>query len=88
MIRYRTQAPGRKPTDRGGAATVARFFAAHGIDLPVRVDPKGAVGEALGIHGLPTTLLIDRQGRERARLEGAFDWASPAARDTILRLTA
>ena len=74
-------------TDRGGAASVAKFFEAHAIDLPVWVDPQGASGEALGARGLPTTLLIDRGGRERARFEGAADWASHAARATIRQLT-
>ena len=38
--------------------------------------PKGAAGEAWGARGLPTTLIVDRQGREVAYLEGAIDWAA------------
>ena len=74
-------------TDHGGPAQVRSFLAAHGIDLPVRVDPDGHVLEALGINGLPTTLLIDARGRERGRLEGAADWNSEAARRAILAAT-
>ena len=74
-------------TDRGGAATVRKFLTAHAIDLPVWVDPPGASGQALGARGLPTTILIDRNGLERARFEGAADWASEAAKTTILRVT-
>lgn len=89
----RSQGPGgiavvALSTDRGGTLAVREFLAAHRIDLPVRTDPQGASVEALGARGLPTTLLIDRQGRERARLEGAADWASEAARAAILGLTA
>ncbi len=74
-------------SDAGGAEAVRKFFAAHGITgLPVLLDPKGAAGEALGIRGLPTTLLIDAQGRERARLEGAADWAAPDAAAKLLAL--
>ncbi len=73
--------------DRGGAPVVAKFFASHGITgLPVLVDPKGMAGEALSARGVPTTIIIDRQGRERARLEGAADWASPAALADIRKL--
>jgi hypothetical protein len=71
-------------SDRGGAAVVQRFFAEHDLQgLPVRLDPKGEVGRTLGARGIPTTLGIDRQGRERGRLEGAADWASDA---TLARL--
>lgn len=31
---------------------------------------------ALGFVGLPTTLLLDRQGREIGRLQGPFEWDS------------
>jgi peroxiredoxin len=74
-------------TDRGGAAAVRRFFAAHNIDLPILVDPDGASGQALGARGLPTTIILDAQGRERGRFEGAADWSGAAARETILALT-
>jgi thiol-disulfide isomerase/thioredoxin len=71
-------------SDRGGAPVVQRFLASHDLaNLPVWLDPKGEIGHALGARGIPTTLVIDRQGRERARLEGAADWASEA---TLARL--
>ncbi len=63
--------------DRGGAPIVQRFMASHAIaGLDVWLDPKGEAGRALGVRGLPTTIVADRAGRERARLEGAADWAS------------
>lgn len=67
-------------SDRGGAAVVARFYAAHGITgLAVWLDPRGAAARAWGARGLPTTLVVDRAGRERGRLEGAADWGGDAA---------
>ena len=67
-------------SDRGGADAVRGFYAQHGVSgLPVLLDPKGAVLRAWGVQGIPVTVLIDREGRERARLEGAADWAAPAA---------
>ena len=66
-------------SDRGGAEVVRRFYAAQKIDaLPVLLDPRGEAARAWGARGLPTTLVIDRQGREQARVEGAIDWASAA----------
>jgi thiol-disulfide isomerase/thioredoxin len=74
-------------SDRGGAAVVRKFYDAHAITgLPILLDQKGEAGRAWGARGLPTTLLIDRSGRERARLEGAFDWSSNDALATIRRL--
>ena len=67
-------------SDRGGAPVVQRFYAERGIrTLPVLMDPRGAAARALGARGIPTTVLIDREGQERARVEGAADWAAPAS---------
>ena len=41
---------------------------------------------ALGARGIPTTLLIDRSGKERGRLEGAADWASDDSVGVIRKL--
>ena len=37
-------------------------------------------------EGLPTTILYDRTGRERARLSGGADWSTPEAHAVIDRL--
>jgi len=74
-------------SDRGGAAVVRRFYAANGIDaLPVLLDARGEAGRAWGARGLPTTLIIDREGREQGRVEGAIDWASAATIAALRRL--
>ena len=67
-------------SDRGGAKTVARFYESHGIThLGLWLDPFGRAGQAYGARGLPTTLILDRVGREVARLEGGADWSTDAA---------
>jgi hypothetical protein len=74
-------------SDRGGAEVVRRFYAAHRLDgLPVLLDPRGEAGRAWGVRGLPTTIVIDRQGRERGRVEGAIDWASAATIAELRRM--
>jgi thiol-disulfide isomerase/thioredoxin len=74
-------------SDRGGANAVRAFFDAHAITgLPILIDPRGAAADAWGARGIPTTLIIDRKGMERARLEGAADWASPEAAALVRRL--
>ena len=41
---------------------------------------------AWGGKGIPTTHIIARDGKERARLEGAADWSSPATVALIQKL--
>jgi thiol-disulfide isomerase/thioredoxin len=74
-------------SDRGGRGVVEKFYAERGIaGLGLWLDPRGAAGRALGVRGLPTTLIIDRSGAERARLEGAAAWDAPAMLAAIRRL--
>lgn len=74
---------------RNTEAGVAKFFAESGVqNLPVVLDPKQQLARALGVRGLPVTILIDRDGREVARLLGGADWASDAAKAKINDLTA
>ena len=66
--------------DRRGLPEVDRFYAKHGIEgLPAFADTGNAVPRALGVVGLPTTVLLDRQGREIGRLVGGAEWDSPEA---------
>jgi thiol-disulfide isomerase/thioredoxin len=76
-------------SDRGGARVVEAFYQDHGISgLPVLLDPKGAATRAWHARGLPTSVIIDKQGRERARLEGSADWSTPAAAAIVRKLVA
>jgi thiol-disulfide isomerase/thioredoxin len=64
--------------DQEGAAAVERFYKEIGIRrLGIHVDASGKVADDLSVVGLPTTLLIDREGLERARLIGPAIWDSP-----------
>jgi hypothetical protein len=40
----------------------------------------------MGVRGLPTTVVVDRTGQERARLEGAAEWDMPAMLAAVRRL--
>ena len=61
--------------DRGGADDVLPFFAAHGLDhLNVYLDTAGAAPSAFDVIGLPTTVLIDADGRLVGQYTGAADW--------------
>jgi thiol-disulfide isomerase/thioredoxin len=75
-------------SDRGGASAVEAFYKEHGITgLPVLLDPKSAAAHAWHARGIPTSVIIDRQGRERGRLEGSADWSTAAAAELVRKLT-
>lgn len=75
-------------SDRGGRAQVEPFYARARLrELGIWLDPRGATGRAFGVRGLPTTILLDRAGREVARLEGEAEWDRPEMLAAIRRLT-
>jgi hypothetical protein len=64
--------------DRQGVPAVKKFYEEIGIaHLGLYVDGSSRAGTALGLTGLPTTLLIDREGNEVARLVGPAEWDGP-----------
>lgn len=65
--------------DRAGIDVVRRFYTEVGMKhLALYVDSSGKAVSKLGASGLPTTLLIDREGREVGRLVGPAEWDAPA----------
>jgi len=76
-------------SDRGGVSAVEAFYHRHAITgLPVLLDPRGAAAQAFGVQGIPTSVIIDKAGKERARIEGSADWSTPEAAEIVRRLTA
>ena len=64
--------------DRGGKDQVAPFYQRTGVkNLALYLDPSSASMQTLKLRGLPTTLLVDQEGRELGRIEGAVEWDSP-----------
>jgi thiol-disulfide isomerase/thioredoxin len=66
--------------DRKGLAASSEFLKSVGADaLALYLDQPGISLGATRSPGLPTTILIDRQGREIGRLLGPADWIAPEA---------
>ena len=64
--------------DRAGPAVVSEFFAEIGTEnIDLYIDSSGKAQFALGIVGLPATLLINPEGGEIGRLIGPAEWDSP-----------
>ena len=65
--------------DHGGAQRVGPFAAALGLQkLKIYLDPQSNLGHAFKVRGLPTSIVIDAQGRVVGRVEGAAEWDSAA----------
>ena len=66
--------------DVSGALVVRSFYERLGLEnLSIYVDPSTKVMHALAIIGVPTTLLIGRDGREIGRMVGPAQWDAPAS---------
>lgn len=64
--------------DRAGIDVVTEFYAEIGIEnLATYIDTRSKAVRQLKVPGLPTTLLINRDGLEIARLVGPAEWDTP-----------
>ena len=63
--------------DMFGANIVKPFVKAHNINFPVLLDQRLKVSNAFGVVSLPTTFMIDPQGKIIGALFGAEDWVTP-----------
>ena len=74
-------------TGRNDPEAAAAFLEEVGAtELTDLRDPEGALGRGVGILGLPTTLVLDAEGREVARLQGIAEWDSEEARALLAAL--
>jgi thiol-disulfide isomerase/thioredoxin len=70
--------------DRGGSKAVEPFIGKLGLkSIKTYLDPKSTAERAFKVHGLPTSFLIDRQGRIIGRVEGAAEWDAPKLLETL-----
>lgn len=70
--------------DRGGAAVARPFLDKLGAgSLATYVDVSGKAPAAFKTPGLPTSIIIDREGHVLGKLMGAADWSGEAARSLI-----
>ncbi|WP_371226256.1 TlpA family protein disulfide reductase [Roseovarius sp. 2305UL8-3] len=76
-------------TGRNARPAMAKFFEEIGVDnLPLHRDPKSQVARAMGVFGLPITVIVDPEGNEIARLQGDADWSSDSAKAILQTLVA
>ncbi len=67
-------------TGRNPVAAIQRFYSEASIKrLPIIRDPRQELARRFGVLGLPASIILDRKGREVARLTGDADWGSKDA---------
>ena len=70
--------------DRAGPETVQKFLDEINVSsLKLFIDTTTRSGSALRVVGMPTTILIDAEGREIGRLPGPYEWDHPEAQALI-----
>lgn len=69
--------PGERQPDGRIEGLVSRFADEYGLTFPVAIDPTGGTERRFGTEYLPTTVLIDRDGRIRGTEVGGRAWDEP-----------
>ena len=59
------------------AATVNAFVSEQKITYPVYIDPKNILSRTYASQGIPTTYLLDKEGRFIAGMVGGYDYSNP-----------
>jgi peroxiredoxin len=65
--------------DYGGKKAVKAFIAKHRYTFPVLLDPKCGILDLYHVKGIPTTLIVDKQGMLIGSAIGPRDWQGPEA---------
>jgi peroxiredoxin len=60
-----------------GAQVVEPYIQAQNLTFPIGLDPKLKVSNQFGVISLPTTFLINPQGKIIGVLNGAENWTDP-----------
>lgn len=70
--------------DRAGREAARKFFDEINVqNLKLYIDPTMKAGNGLRAVGMPTTILIGKDGKELGRLPGPAEWDSAAAKALI-----
>ncbi len=72
--------------DRFNMKKVNQYAENLNLTFPILVDPDRSVRKSYFIRGLPTSYLIDAEGKLRGFVSGARNWDSPASLELMKSL--
>ena len=73
-------------SDSEGAAVTRPYRDSLGLSFTIAHDPEMLVGRLYGVHSLPLTFLVNREGVITHQIFGARDWDDTEARSGIRQL--
>ncbi|MDR0588931.1 MAG: TlpA family protein disulfide reductase, partial [Spirochaetaceae bacterium] len=56
---------------------VTTFMDQMALSFPAALDQQGSIGAVYGVMAIPTTYIVDREGRIVARVSGSLNWDNP-----------
>ncbi len=68
--------------------TAQRYVQRADLQLPVLLDPDGALARQWGVKVFPSTILVAADGRVRGVVRGELDWSGVAAAQLVAPLLA
>ena len=75
--------------DRASVGKIENFFMSIDVEnLEIYREPSLRIGTEAGVLGMPITLVLDRKGREIARLQGEAEWDGPNAQAILKQIIA
>jgi thiol-disulfide isomerase/thioredoxin len=69
--------------ERNGAKVAKPFADKQGWKLPLYLDPATGFYRDAKLGGLPTTLIISKDGKELGRVAGEVEWDGPAVEKMV-----
>ena len=72
--------------DRSNFKKVDRYVRDMNLKFPILLDPDQTIRKSYFVRGLPTTYLIDSDGKLKGFVSGARNWDSPASLELMKSL--
>jgi len=72
--------------DEGSRGRIKTFSRLLDLSFPILLDPESEVSDLYEVSNMPTSFLIDRNGKVISRIVGTEEWTSPEAIELVEKL--
>jgi peroxiredoxin len=72
--------------DEGSKSRIEKYSKMFNLSFPILLDPESEVSDLYKVSNMPTSFLIDGNGKVISRIVGTEDWSSPAAVELVEKL--